>query len=100
MQESDKSEKETLLEKITSLGEDVSESNRSITTVGILIMVACLAYGGALMSGLTSVFMLPILFTVLLGNQVFTIRTRNKSKKLNELKQAYETKFGAIPSPK
>lgn len=99
MPELDKSEKETLLEEITSLSEDVSASNMSVRVVGVLVMVACFAYGYALMSGFTSTLMFPVLFTVLVGNQVFTARTRTKQKKLNEIRNTYETKFGVIPSP-
>lgn len=99
MSESANTEKETLLEKIVSMGADVSASNISVRVAYVLVMGACLSYSYALMAGFTSKLMFPVLFTILVGNQIFATRTRIKQKKLDEMKNTYENKFGAIPSP-
>ena len=96
LQESNKIEKETLLEEITSLSADVSAWYLSLRIVGVLMVVATLGYSCALLSGFTSSIMNLIIVTVLLGNQLFIIRTRKKNKKLNYMKKTYEAKFGAI----
>lgn len=100
MQESGKTEKETLLEKITLLGKDVSAWFLSIRITSVLALLAVLGYGYALTQGLMSSSMDLIIVAVLVGNQVFAYRTRTKQKKLVEMKTSYEARFGAIPSTK
>lgn len=95
-----KGEKETLLEKITLLGKDVSAWFLSIRITSVLVVLACFGYGYALTQGLTSSSMDLIIVAVLVANQVFIARTRIKQRKLAEMKTSYEARFGAIPSTK
>lgn len=90
--------KDEQLKKIESLGVSISTDVTAIRIVGILVIIAALGslYVSAT-ADLHSPFMFPALFTALLGNQLYGIRTRKKQVQLAEMKKAYESKFGAIP---
>lgn len=94
----EKSEKQKSLEDIVALGETVSVWRKSIKTVSVLVLVACLAYIGADIAGFTSPFIFPVLMLVSVGNNVYLFRTNSKQKKLDEMKKTYESKFGVISS--
>jgi hypothetical protein len=94
----EKSEKQKNLEDIVSLSGIILSSWKSTKIVGILIVIAALAYIFVLMAGFSSDFMFPVLAFVMIGNQVYTARIRKKEKKLDEMKKAYESKFGVVGS--
>lgn len=93
-----KSEKEKSLEAIVALTRSISNANRSIVIVAGLAALAAFGYVYAVMSGLTSPFLLPVIITVMIGNQVYSSRVRNTRKKLEEMKKTHESKFGVVVS--
>lgn len=94
----EKSEKEKNLEVISSLDENISESRQSNKIVAFIMVIAVAILGVAMLAGLYSPFIFPIIFSLLAGNQIYTLLISKKQKKLNEIKKAYESKFGVIVS--
>ena len=92
------SEKEKSLEAIVSLGESIADARKSIKITSILILIAAVGSMIAAINEMESPYMLPILFILLVGNQVYISRTRNSQKKLEEMRKEYESKFGVVVS--
>jgi acyl-CoA reductase-like NAD-dependent aldehyde dehydrogenase len=95
-----KSEKEKNLEAINSLDEYISESRKSNKIVAFIMVLAVAILGVAMLAGFNSPFIFPIIFSLLAGNQIYTLLIVKKQKKLNEMKETYTSQFGAIVSPK
>lgn len=93
-----KSEKEKSLEAIVSLGESIADARTSIKITSIVILIAAVGSMIAAINELESPYMLPILFILLGGNQVYISRTRNSQKKLEEMRKEHESKFGVVVS--
>lgn len=89
-------EKEKSLQDICSLSQRIIDSYKSIKIVGFLVAVAAFVYTFAVMAEFHGPFIFPVLVFVVVGNQVYVVRTRRKEKKLVEMKNAYESKFGVV----
>lgn len=90
------SEKEKILEAIVALSESIIESYKAIRVVGVIVVVATFLYVFAVMAEFHGPIIFPVLVFVVVGNQVYAARTRNKEKKLVAMKNAYESKFGVV----